>query len=46
LLMHAYNYMSCDGKNLKNAFNKIDPEEIVDRMMGDNAYNFVMKYYR
>jgi len=46
LLMHAYNYMSCDGKNLKNSFNKIDPEEIVDRMMGDNAYNFVMKYYK
>jgi microsomal dipeptidase-like Zn-dependent dipeptidase len=46
LLMHAYNYMSGDGKNLKNAFNKIDPEEIVDRMMGDNAYNFVMNFYR
>jgi len=46
LLMHAYNYMSCERNNLKNSFNKIDPEDIADRMMRDNAYNFVMKYYR
>lgn len=46
LLMHAHNYMCTKSENLTQAFNRIDPEEIVDRMMGDNAYNFVMKYYQ
>jgi microsomal dipeptidase-like Zn-dependent dipeptidase len=46
LLMHAHNYMCSNSTNLTQSFNRIDPEEIVDRMMGDNACNFVMKYYR
>lgn len=46
LLKHAYTYMGADGKNLKQAFNKIDPEEIVSNMMGDNAYRFILKYYK
>lgn len=46
LLMHAHNYMATKSGNLKQSFNRIDPEEIVSRMMGDNAYNFVMKYYQ
>lgn len=45
LLMHAHTYMSAQSGNLKQSFNHIDPEEIVSRMMGDNVYNFVMKYY-
>lgn len=45
LLKHAYTYMGAGGKNLKQAFNKIDPEEIVSNMMGDNAYRFILKYY-
>lgn len=46
LLMHAHNYMATKSGNLKQPFNRIDPEEIVSRMMGDNAFNFVMKYYQ
>lgn len=46
LLMHAHTYMSTKSGNLSQAFNRLDPEEIVNRMMGDNAYNFVMKYYQ
>ncbi len=45
LLKHAYNYMNTDGKQLKQPFNKIDPEEIISRMMGDNAYEFVRKWF-
>ena len=46
LLMHAHTYKQNNYGNLTHAFNLIDPEEIVNRVMGDNAYNFVMKYYR
>jgi microsomal dipeptidase-like Zn-dependent dipeptidase len=46
LLMHAHNYMCNKSVNLCQSFNRIDPEEIVDRMMSDNVYNFVMKYYQ
>ena len=46
LLMQAHTYMKCSAENLTQTFNRIDPEEIVNRVMGDNAYNFVMKYYR
>lgn len=46
LLMHAYNYMNSGVTNLIQPFNHIDPEEIVSRFMGDNAYRFVMNYYK
>ena len=46
LLMQAHTYMNGDGKNLTQPFNKIDAEEIVSRVMGDNAYNFMSKYFR
>jgi len=45
LLMHAHNYMQKNIGNLIHSFNHIDPEEIVDRIMGNNAFSFVMKYY-
>lgn len=45
LLMQAHTYMTSSSGNLIHSFNRIDPEEIVNRVMGDNAYNFVMKYY-
>lgn len=45
LLMHATNYMSSQGKSLSRQFNRIDPEEIVNRVMGDNAYAFLKKQY-
>lgn len=45
LLMHAYNYMNTDGKNMQQARNKISPEEIVNRFMGDNTIGFLSKNY-
>ncbi|MFA5328937.1 MAG: membrane dipeptidase [Prolixibacteraceae bacterium] len=45
LLMQAHSYMKENSGNLTQAFNRIDPEEIVDRVMGDNAYNFLLNYY-
>jgi microsomal dipeptidase-like Zn-dependent dipeptidase len=46
LLKHAYNYMQQDGKKLKLAGNRgIDPEEIVSRVMTDNAYEFFRKFF-
>lgn len=44
LLKHAYNYTEKNAANL-NQINCIDPEEIVNRVMGDNTYNFLKKYY-
>jgi microsomal dipeptidase-like Zn-dependent dipeptidase len=45
LLMQASNYMKEQSKNLTLQHNHIDPEEIVNRVMGDNAYNFLRRYY-
>jgi len=45
LLMHAHTYKQNNFGTLSLTFNRIDPEEIVNRVMGDNAFNFVMKYY-
>jgi len=45
LLMHAHNYMKENSGKLKQQTNRIDPEEIVNRMMGENAYNFLKKFY-
>jgi microsomal dipeptidase-like Zn-dependent dipeptidase len=45
LLKHAYNYMNDQGKNLKLAENKINCEEIVNRVMGENAINFMVGNY-
>ena len=46
LLMQAHTYMKTNSGKLTNSFNRIDPEEIVNRVMGDNAFNFVMKYFK
>jgi microsomal dipeptidase-like Zn-dependent dipeptidase len=47
LLKHAYNYMQTEGRNLKLAGNRnIDHEEIVSRVMTDNAYDFFRKYFK
>lgn len=45
LLKQAYNYIQNDATNLTQKQNHIDPEEIVDRVMGDNAYTFLKNYY-
>jgi len=46
LLKHAYNYIQNEAKNLKQAGNRnIDHEEIVSRVMTDNAYEFLRKYF-
>jgi microsomal dipeptidase-like Zn-dependent dipeptidase len=45
LLKHAYNYMNDQGKNLKLAVNKVNCEEIVNRVMGENAINFMMRNF-
>jgi microsomal dipeptidase-like Zn-dependent dipeptidase len=46
LLKHAYNYMQGDGKNLVESRNrKIDPEEIVSRVMTDNGFEFFRKFF-
>jgi len=46
LLKHAFNYMQDSSSQIMQSINKIDPEEIVDRIMGDNAYQFLKKYYK
>jgi len=46
LLKHAFNYRTQYPGNLTQIRNRIDPEEIVDRVMGNNAYNFLQRYYR
>jgi len=46
LLKQAFNYRVQFPGNLTQARNRIDPEEIVDRVMGNNAYNFLQRYYR
>lgn len=45
LLMHAFAYTKSDNyKNMKNSYNKIlDSEEIVARVMGTNAYDFILR---
>ncbi|MEL6969079.1 MAG: peptidase M19 [Bacteroidota bacterium] len=47
LLMHAHNY--CNTKmnsRIKNDFNKIDCEEIIDRFFQINALDFLQKHFR
>jgi microsomal dipeptidase-like Zn-dependent dipeptidase len=45
LSKHAFNYMSDEGQNLKNDFNKIKPTEIVSRIMCDNGLAFLERYF-
>jgi hypothetical protein len=40
---HAYNYLSSPLADKLNHFNKINPDEIVERFMFDNAYGFIRK---
>ncbi len=44
LQIHAEKYMSGPNK-MKNSFNKIDPEEIVDRVLNVNALTFLQKHF-
>jgi len=43
MLLHAKTFLS--KKNLINDFNKLDAEEIVDKICFSNAYNFLKKTY-
>lgn len=45
LLKQAYNYMKNFSSNITQKQNHIDPEEIVNRVMGDNTYQFIQKQY-
>jgi microsomal dipeptidase-like Zn-dependent dipeptidase len=45
LLIHAHNYRENLPNNLTQSHNRIDPEEIVDRIMGINTYQFIQKNY-
>jgi microsomal dipeptidase-like Zn-dependent dipeptidase len=45
LLKHVYNYASDGMRDLKNEFNKLHPEEIVNRFMSLNVQEFVMRNY-
>jgi len=38
---HAYNYLSSPLAEKLNYFNRINPDEIVERFMFDNAYGFL-----
>jgi microsomal dipeptidase-like Zn-dependent dipeptidase len=44
LLMHAYDFMNGKGKGFK-AYNQIDPEEIVERVLKGNGISFLEKFY-
>ncbi|MBW4362049.1 hypothetical protein [Flavobacterium taihuense] len=46
LIIQAHNYMTNFSANLTQTRNRIDPEEIVNRIMGDNTYPFIQKQYR
>jgi microsomal dipeptidase-like Zn-dependent dipeptidase len=45
LLIQAHNYRKDFPNNLTQSHNRIDPEEIVDRIMGINTYQFIQKNY-
>jgi len=45
LLIQAYNYRKDFPNNLTQNRNRIDPEEIVNRIMGENTFQFIQKYY-
>jgi microsomal dipeptidase-like Zn-dependent dipeptidase len=43
---HAFNFFNDPETKLKNAFNKIEPAEVVDRIFHYNAYEFFRKYFK
>ena len=43
---HAFNFFNDPETKLKNAFNKIEPAEVVDRIFYYNAYEFFRKYFK
>ena len=48
LSKHAFNYMKAEqggAKTLKNEFNRINPTEIVSRVMSDNALAFLERVF-
>jgi hypothetical protein len=42
---HAHNYFCNHAGNLKNSFNKISADELVERLFHQNAWNFFKKWY-
>jgi microsomal dipeptidase-like Zn-dependent dipeptidase len=42
---HAYNYLKSPFSSQLKPFNKISPDEIVERFMHDNAYEFLRKNF-
>lgn len=42
---HAHNFMNNPENPLKNSFNKITAQEVIDRVFYSNAYEFFRKYY-
>lgn len=44
LIKHAENFMDSDGKKMRSG-NKLVPNDIIDKVMFRNAYNFVMSNY-
>lgn len=42
---HAFRYMTEESRRLKNGFNKIDADIIVQRIFQDNAWNFFKKWF-
>jgi microsomal dipeptidase-like Zn-dependent dipeptidase len=46
LLIQAFNYRKDFPTKLTQTRNRIDPEEIVNRVMGDNTYQFIQKNYQ
>jgi hypothetical protein len=43
---HAFNFFNDPETKLKNAFNKIEPAEVVDRVFHYNAYEFFRKHFK
>ena len=42
---HAYNYVTTNSANLKNDFNKIEPDVIVQNIFQTNALDFLKKWF-
>ena len=42
---HAYNYMSSPLAEKLNHFNRINPDELVERFMFDNAFEFLGRHF-
>lgn len=43
---HVYDYINEESDRLQNAFNRLEPAEIIDRIFHDNAMEFFRKYFK